>query len=91
MVRRKDTLIPDAVIEELHLLQTIHNMSLIDAVTYLRGNLVPAGYDAYPFRSKYPRELPGQAKVIGSNIPIQRAGGRVQGTRDRFQYIHVYT
>ena len=57
MVRRKDTLIPDAVIEELHLLQTIHNMSLIDAVIYLRGKLVPAGYDAYPFRSNTPESF----------------------------------
>ena len=49
--------IPDTVILQLHQLRTVDKMSLEDAVTHIRGSLVPQGYSPYPFRRDTPESL----------------------------------
>ena len=51
-MERKDQAIPNCVIEELHQLQTRDGMSFEDALTRMRGALVPPGYEPHPFRPK---------------------------------------
>ena len=50
IVQKKDQAIPNVVIEQLHDLQTRDGVSFEDALTSLRGALVPPGYEPYPFR-----------------------------------------
>ena len=50
IVHRVDESIPSDVIQDLYELRTRNNMTLEDAVTHLRGNLVPQGYTPYTFR-----------------------------------------
>ena len=49
--------IPDAVILHLHQLRTGDGMSLEDAVTNVRGSLVPQGYSPFHFRRDTPESL----------------------------------
>ena len=49
--------IPDDVIIQLNHLRTVDGMSLEDAVTNIRGNLVPQGYSPCPFRRDTPESL----------------------------------
>ena len=45
------------MIDEVDNLQRNHHMSLEDAVTHVRGKLVPDGYQPYPFRPNTPESL----------------------------------
>lgn len=49
--------IPDTVILQLHQLRTVERMSLEDAVTYIRGSLVPQGHSPCSFRRDTPESL----------------------------------
>ena len=49
--------IPDDVIIQLNHLRTVDGMSLEDAITNIRGNLVPQGYSPCPFRRDTPESL----------------------------------
>lgn len=42
--------IPGNVIVQFHNLRYTHGMTLEDAITFIRGSLVPDGYHPYPFR-----------------------------------------
>ena len=53
----RDEAIPFEVIHELDNLQRNHHMSVEDAVTRVRGKLVPDGYQPYPFRSNTPESF----------------------------------
>ncbi|XP_078357969.1 uncharacterized protein LOC144642774 isoform X1 [Oculina patagonica] len=52
VVQRPDHAIPYEVIEELHQLQTRDGLTFHDALTRLRGALVPQGYAPHSFRPK---------------------------------------
>ena len=52
-----DRAIPAEVINELDNLRQHQQMSLEDAITYLRGKLVPEGHDPYPFRTNTPESF----------------------------------
>ena len=55
------------MIDELDNLQRNHHMSLEDAVTHVRGKLVPDGYQPYPFRRNTPEHLLDKLRsLIGS-------------------------
>lgn len=56
--------IPDAVILQLHHLRTVDGMSLEDAITNVRGTLVPQGYSPYPFRRDTPESLLDKLRSI---------------------------
>ncbi|XP_048586226.1 uncharacterized protein LOC116617329, partial [Nematostella vectensis] len=61
--------IPDSLITELHSLRTDHNMSLEDAVTYLRGKLVPNGYSPYTFHPNTPESFLDKLRsLVGTYI-----------------------
>ena len=49
--------IPDDVIIQLNHLRTVDGMSLEDAITNIRGNLIPQGYSPCPFRRDTPESL----------------------------------
>ena len=49
--------IPDDVIIQLNHLRTVDGMSLEDAITNIRGSLVPQGYSPCPFRRDTPESL----------------------------------
>ena len=55
VVESRDEAIPFEVINDLDTLRRNHHMSLEDAITYLRGKLVP--YDPYPFRRNAPESF----------------------------------
>lgn len=55
-MRIKDDAIPVEVIERLDSLKNDDNMTLADAVTYLRGQLVTEGYTPYTFRPNTVKE-----------------------------------
>ena len=42
--------IPASVIVQLHNLRHAQGMTLEDAITFMRGSLIPHGYQPYPFR-----------------------------------------
>lgn len=50
VVARRDVIIPKEIIEELHQLQARDGLTWEDAVTSVRGSLVPEGYTPYPFK-----------------------------------------
>ena len=55
------------MIDELDNHQRNHHMSLEDAVTHVRGKLVPDGYQPYPFRRNNPEHLLDKLRsLIGS-------------------------
>ncbi|KAK3717701.1 hypothetical protein QZH41_009789 [Actinostola sp. cb2023] len=49
-----DEAMPKTVIQELHYLRLNNGWSMEDAVTYLRGKLVPPEYTPFPFRANTP-------------------------------------
>lgn len=61
-------------------------MSFEDALTRLRGALVPDGYEPYP---KSARKSSGQAKVTGNYLPILTQSGGAENTESGFHYILV--
>ena len=62
----------------LQLDELIHSgLSVKDAVTYIRGKLVPAGYTPYPFQKKYWRIPSWQAEVFGCNLHCQEQGKEI--------------
>ena len=50
VVARRDVTIPKEIIEQLHQLQARDGLTWEDAVTSVRGSLVPEGYTPYPFK-----------------------------------------
>ncbi|KAK3739432.1 hypothetical protein QZH41_015586 [Actinostola sp. cb2023] len=50
IVNRPNPVIPNQLIQKLHELRTVNGLSLEDAVTNIRGSLVPDGYTPYPFK-----------------------------------------
>ena len=57
IVARPNPAIPPEVIFQLSELRNNQMMSLEDAVTFIRGKLVPEGYTPYPFRRDTPESL----------------------------------
>lgn len=57
IVARPNSAIPHEVIFQLHALRNNQLLTLEDAVTFVRGNLVPEGYAPYPFRKDTPESL----------------------------------
>lgn len=57
LVRVRNKYICGEVINELHSLRHDHNMPLVDAVSYMRGRLVPQGYVPYTFRPNVPESF----------------------------------
>ncbi|KAK3741752.1 hypothetical protein QZH41_000568 [Actinostola sp. cb2023] len=49
-----DETIPKNVIQDLHNMNVNNGFSMEDAVTFIRGRLVPPGYQAHPFRTNTP-------------------------------------
>ena len=54
---RPNSAIPHEIIFQLHELRNNQLLSLEDAVTFVRGKLVPDGYAPYPFRKDTPESL----------------------------------
>lgn len=50
IVMRPNPVIPRSIIDDLHNLRTEDGLSLKDALTNIRGQLVPNGYVPYPFK-----------------------------------------
>lgn len=71
--------IPASVILELHHLQAT-GLSLEDAVTNMRGNLVPLGYDPYPFRTNTDESLLDKLRSI---VAIYTFRKRVEELKDQ--------
>jgi len=57
IVARPNPAIPPDVILLLNDLQNNHMLNLEDAITFIRGKLVPDGYSPYPFRADTPESL----------------------------------
>lgn len=57
VVTRPNSAIPHEVIFQLHELRNNQMLSLEDAVTFVRGKLVPDGHAPYPFRKDTPESL----------------------------------
>ena len=57
VVAHPNSVIPHEVIFQLHELRNNQMLSLEDAVTFVRGKLVPDGYAPYPFRKDTPESL----------------------------------
>ena len=56
VVRRPNPAIPNSVIIEIAQLQ-VQGLTMTDAITHVRGQLVPAGYAPYPFRTNNPESV----------------------------------
>lgn len=56
--------IPDHVILQLHNLRFRQGMTFEDAITFIRGSLVPNGYAPYPFRKDTPESLLDKLRSI---------------------------
>lgn len=56
--------IPGEVILRLHNLRFAEGMTLEDAVTVIRGGLLPDGYEPYPFRKNTPESLLDKLRSI---------------------------
>lgn len=57
LVARPNSAIPREVTFQLHELRNNQMLSLEDAVTFVRGKLVPDGYAPYPFRKDTPERF----------------------------------
>lgn len=57
LVRRPNDAIPREVITDLFNLQVRDRLSLPDAITNIRGSLIPAGYTPWPFRRDTPESM----------------------------------
>lgn len=71
--------IPASVILELHHLQAT-GLSLEDAVTNIRGNLVPLGYELYPFRTNTDESLLDKLRSIVATNTFRK---RVEELKDQ--------
>ncbi len=63
VVVRENPVIPNSVIVEIATLQ-LQGMTQLDAIAFVRRNLVPAGYTPYPFRSNTPESLLDKLRSI---------------------------
>ena len=64
--------IPGEVILRLHNLRFAEGMTLEDAVTVIRGGLVPDGYEPYPFRKNTPESLLDKLRSIVATYMYRR-------------------
>lgn len=71
IVEQPNTDIPDSVILELHSLQA-NGLTLEDAITNIRGNLVPLGYSPYPFRTKTAESLLDKLQSIVATYTFRK-------------------
>ena len=67
VVARRDITIPKKIIEELHQLQARNGLTREDAVTSLRGSLVPEGYTPYPFKPSTRESLADKLRSLVAN------------------------
>ena len=70
MVERPCEFIPDEMIMALHQLRT-GGMSLEDAITNIRGKLVPDGYIPYPFCTNNPETLLDKLRSIAATYQFR--------------------
>ena len=71
--------IPASVILELHHLQAT-GLSLEDAVTNIRDNLAPLGYEPYPFRTNTDESLLDKLRSIAATYSFRK---RVEELKDQ--------
>ena len=79
VVQQPCAFIPDEVIMRLHQLR-MSGMTLEDAVTYIRGKLVPDGYTPYPFRANNSETLLDKLRSIAATYQFRHT---VQYWKDR--------
>ena len=78
------------MIVELHQLR-LSGLSLEDAVTNIRGSLVPPGYTPYPFRSKTDESLLDKLRSIVATYTFRARVEelKAEGTLDRIYFIVI--
>ena len=88
IVTRPNSAIPDHVVLQLD--ELIHSgLSVEDAVTYIRGKLVPAGYTPYPFRKNTEESLLDKLRSLVATYTFRN---RVRELQDEGVYFtkHLY-
>ena len=83
-----NTDIPASVIRELHQLQAV-GLTLEDAVTKIRGNLVPAGYEPYPFRINTEKSLLDKLRSIVATYTFRKSVEELKDKGSDFSH-HLY-
>lgn len=73
VVQQPCEFIPDDLVVEIHNLRNVSGMTLEDAISNVRGKLVPAGHTPYPFRSNSSENFPDKLRSIAATCQFRHS------------------